>query len=123
MAHTGEGINTMTQALCAEDGSLPQGLTVQNTYMELHDGSRNVTVVVTNSTKGEDPSGKGSHSYAGTRAPYTDHCNGGSRGGTRPPNAKVNCETKVGEIVQGAGFEWTGILASELADSAQSSLG
>ena len=28
MAHTGEGINMMTQALCIEDGSLPQGLTV-----------------------------------------------------------------------------------------------
>ena len=39
----------MTQALCAEDGSLPQGLTVQNTYMELCSGSKNVTVVVRNS--------------------------------------------------------------------------
>ena len=28
MAHTGEGINVMTQALCTEDGSLLQGLTV-----------------------------------------------------------------------------------------------
>ena len=27
-AYTGEGINVMTQALWAEDGSLPQGLTV-----------------------------------------------------------------------------------------------
>ena len=49
MAHTGEGINVMTQALCAEDGSLPQGLTVQNSYTELHNGSKNVTVVVRNS--------------------------------------------------------------------------
>ena len=39
----------MTQALYAEDGSLPQVLTVQNAYMELHSGSRNVTVVVRNS--------------------------------------------------------------------------
>ena len=31
-AHTGGHINIMTQALQAEDGSLPQGLTVQNTY-------------------------------------------------------------------------------------------
>ena len=50
MAHTGEGINVMTQSLCAEDGSLPQGLTVQNAYMELFDGSRNIAVVVRNST-------------------------------------------------------------------------
>ena len=49
MAHTGEGINVMTQALCAEDGSIPQGLTVQNAYMELHTGSKNVAVVVRNS--------------------------------------------------------------------------
>ena len=48
-AHTGEGINVMTQALCAEDGSLPQGLMVQNTYMKLHSDSKNVAVVVRNS--------------------------------------------------------------------------
>ena len=49
MAHTGEGINMMTQALWVEDGSLHQGLTVQNAYTELHDGSRNVAMVVRNS--------------------------------------------------------------------------
>ena len=48
--HTGEGINVMTQALHAEDGYLPQGLTVQNAYMELCQSSKNVTVVVRNST-------------------------------------------------------------------------
>ena len=45
MAHTGEGINMMTQALHAGDGSLPKGLAVQNAYTELHDGSKNVTMV------------------------------------------------------------------------------
>ena len=30
--YTGEYINVMVQALQNEDGSLPQGLTVQNTY-------------------------------------------------------------------------------------------
>ena len=48
-AYTGEGINVMTQALCAEDGSLPQVLTVQNTYTGLDSGSTNVAVVVRNS--------------------------------------------------------------------------
>ena len=48
-AHIGDGINVMTQALHAEDGSLPQGLMVQNPYTELHSGSKNVTVVVRNS--------------------------------------------------------------------------
>ena len=49
-AHWGEGINVMTQALCIEDGSLLQGLMVQNTYSELQGSSKNVTVVVRNST-------------------------------------------------------------------------
>ena len=48
-AYTGEGLNVMTQALHAEGGSLPQGLTVKNTYTELYSGSKNVTVVVRNS--------------------------------------------------------------------------
>ena len=47
--HTGEGINVMTQALHTEDVSLPQGLTVQNAYTELHSGSKKVTAVVRNS--------------------------------------------------------------------------
>ena len=34
-AYTGDHINIMVQALQTEDGSLPQGLTVQNTYTEL----------------------------------------------------------------------------------------
>ena len=47
-----------------------------------------------------------------TRTPYTDQCNGGGRGGTRPPDTKTNHEAKAGEIVQGVGFEWAGILAT-----------
>ena len=39
----------MTQALCSEDGLLPHGLTIQNAYTELHNGSKNVAVVVRNS--------------------------------------------------------------------------
>ena len=48
-AYTGMGLNVVTQALHAEDGSLPQGLTIQNAYTKLCDGSKNVTVVVRNS--------------------------------------------------------------------------
>ena len=47
-AYTGEGIDMMTQALHAKDGPLPQGLTAQNAYTELHSGSKNVAVVVRN---------------------------------------------------------------------------
>ena len=49
-AHQGEGSNIMTQALCVEDGSLPQGLMVQNAYTELCNGSKIITVAVRNST-------------------------------------------------------------------------
>ena len=40
----------MTQALHIEDGSSPQGLTVQNAYTELQSSSKSVAVVVRNST-------------------------------------------------------------------------
>ena len=49
-AYTGESINIMVQALQMEDGSLPQGLTIQNTYTELRQGSKKAVVVVRNST-------------------------------------------------------------------------
>ena len=49
-AHLGEGTIVMTQALCVKDGTLPQDLTVQNTYTELCNGSKVVAVVVRNST-------------------------------------------------------------------------
>ena len=45
-----ECINVMVQALQTEDGSLPQGLTVQNTYTELRQGSEKAVVVVRNNT-------------------------------------------------------------------------
>ena len=38
----------MTQALCIKDGSLPQGLMVQNAYTKPRKGSKNVIVVVRN---------------------------------------------------------------------------
>ena len=40
MAHTGKRINVMTQALCIEDGSLPQGLMIQNAYTKLRRGAK-----------------------------------------------------------------------------------
>ena len=49
-AHTSGQTNVMTQALWAADSSLLQGLTVQNTYMDLRQGSKNAVVVVRNST-------------------------------------------------------------------------
>ena len=46
----GEHINVMVQALLTQDDSLPQGLTVQNTYTKLRKGSKKAVVVVWNNT-------------------------------------------------------------------------
>ena len=48
-AYTGECINIMVQDLWTEDGSLPQGLTVENMYTKLRQGSKMAVVVVRNS--------------------------------------------------------------------------
>ena len=48
-AFTGEHINIMAQALQTKDGSLPQGLTVQNMHTELRQGSKKAIMVVRNS--------------------------------------------------------------------------
>ena len=47
-AYTGECFNVMVQTLQMEDGSLPQGLTVQNTYTELRQGSKKAVTLVRN---------------------------------------------------------------------------
>ena len=49
-AYTGECINIMVQALWAKDSSLPQGLTIQNMYTELRQGSEKAVMVVRNIT-------------------------------------------------------------------------
>ena len=48
--YMGECINVMVQALQTQDGSLPQGFTVQNMYNELRKGSKKAVVVVQNNT-------------------------------------------------------------------------
>ena len=49
-AYMGECINVMVQALKTEDGSLQQGLTVQNMYTELRQGSMKAVTAVRNNT-------------------------------------------------------------------------
>ena len=48
--HVGKRINVMVQALHDWDGTLPPGLTIQNTYTELRKGSKKAVVVVQNHT-------------------------------------------------------------------------
>ena len=49
-AYLRERLNVMVQALYIQDGTLPPGLTMQNTYTELRKGSKKVVVVVRNHT-------------------------------------------------------------------------
>ena len=64
----------MTQALHADKGPLPQGLTIQNAYMEMHSGSKSITIVVRNSIgipsdlEEEGSGGKGSSHQLGAGA-------------------------------------------------------
>ena len=63
-AYLGEWINVMVQALHAQDGTLPPGLTMQNMYTELRKGRKKAVVVVWNHTAHphslkEDPHCKG----------------------------------------------------------------
>ena len=48
--YLGEHLNVMVQALQTQDGSLPPGLTVQNTYTKLRKGSKKAVVVVWKNT-------------------------------------------------------------------------
>ena len=84
-AYTGECINVMTQALQTKDGSLPQGLTIQNVYTELRKGSKNTVMVVRNSmaypqtpnSQKENPSGQSSGHNCGARAASRNKVAGG----------------------------------------------
>ena len=49
-AFTSARLNIMSQALCAEEGSLLQGLTIQNAYTEIHNDSKSVVIVVRKGT-------------------------------------------------------------------------
>ena len=49
-AYLGECLNVMMQSLHVQDGTLPLGLTVQNTYTELRKVSKKVVVVIQNQT-------------------------------------------------------------------------
>ena len=74
-AYLGECINVMVQALWTQDGTLPPGLTIQNTYTKLRKGSKKAVVVVWNkhclptNPPEENPCGQGSSSIASARTP------------------------------------------------------
>ena len=74
-AYLGEHINVMIQALQAGDGTLPLGLTIQNTYTELRKGNKKAVIVVCNNTTypqtlwKKKPCGQGGSCSASARIP------------------------------------------------------
>ena len=118
-AYTGVGLNAMTQALCVGDGSICQGLMIQNAYMEMHDGSKNVNIVVRNiiaispDSKEDDLSSKSSCSHM-------DWHGRGIRRGCRPPDAKDDCKAKPWKLFEKLDLSVLDSWPLNLADSAQS---
>ena len=116
-AYTRGYINIMAQALQTEDGSLPQGLTVQNMYTELWQGSKKAVVVVRNS-RGlstdhlkENPGGQGSLgnpiAWVTRRSPVT----GGGKWAAGSLCPKTDCQAKTWKVIWWTGFEWVRLLA------------
>ena len=105
IAHIGERIDVMTQAVCVKDGSLTQGLMIQNALyqveigeQECHRGSEKQHGLSPDPEE-EDPCSEGSHGYSGTRAPCANQLDRGTGGGPHPSNTQVNCEAKAREVV------------------------
>ena len=100
-------LNVMTQALCTEDGSLPQGLTIQNAYTKMPNGSKNVAIVVRNSMaypqtlRKKTPVVESSCGHMGARVTDTSQHDRGIGWGPRPPDAKADSETEAETIVWG----------------------
>ena len=73
-AYLGEWINVMIQALQTGDGTLPLGLTIQNTYIDLRKGNKKAVIVVHNNTAypqtfWKKPCGQGGSCIPSTRLP------------------------------------------------------
>ena len=74
-AYLVEHINVMVQALWTQDGTLPPGLTIQNTYTKLRKGSKKAVVVIQNNTaypqtlQKKNTSGQGSSCIASAQNP------------------------------------------------------
>ena len=95
-AYLGECLNVMVQALYVQDGTLPPGLTMQNTYTELRKGSKKAVVVVWNHTTypqtllEEDSSGEGDTCTVTTQNPQAWESTSSRQSVSRPSNSKVN---------------------------------
>ena len=122
------GINVMTQALCAEDGSLPRAWWYR-TLIQSCTGAAGMLLWwweivqhVPRLFEEEDPSGKSSCSHMGTRAPCADWFDRGVRRSPLSSNAKADCEARAREIVRGVRSDGLESWPPELAASTWSLL-
>ena len=103
-AYTGECINIMVQALQTEDSSLPQGLTVQNMYMELRQGSkkgscgRKEQYGLSTDPLEENPSGQGSSSTSGAQTSHGSPFAGGGDKPQDPHTHKLTVRQRHGKL-------------------------
>ena len=128
-AYTGERVNVMTQALHTEDGSLPQCLTMQNAYMQLRKGSKNVAVVVRNSMPYPQTLRKktlAARAVVATRVPRPPVWTGmveelGRLQCSQMP--KLTVKQRQEKLFKELGLQWFGILATRIGRFCQISLG
>ena len=122
-AYTWEHINIMVQALQTEDGSLPQGLTVQNTYTELRQGSKKVVVMVRNSMAysqtlwKKNPGGQGSCNTMGAQTTYGGPVAGGGVEPQGPHTPRLTVRQRHGKLFDELDLSGLDSWAPELADA------
>ena len=116
-AYTGGCINIMAQALQTGDGSLLQGLTIQNTYTELRQGSKKAVMVVRNSMAYPQILWKETlvaRAVAAAPVPKPPMEAQLQEGGWAPGSSypQIDCQVKAWKTIWWTGFEWVRLLAS-----------
>ena len=127
-AYTRRHINIMTQALWTGDGTLLQGLIVQNMYTELRQGSKNAVMVVRNSTaypqtlQKKTPVARGSGSNPNARTTNGSPVPGSGEWVPGSSYPQIDCQAKALKIIWWTGFEQVRLLASRASRCSQLAL-
>ena len=128
-AHMGECINVMVQALHTKDGSLPQGLTVQNTYTEMRHGSKKAVMVVRNSTAYSQTLWKKTlvarmvAALSVPQPPEEVQLLEGADESHDPPTPRLTVRQRHGKLFDEVGLKWPGFLAPRVGRCGPLTLG
>ena len=112
----------MTQALQVNDGSLSQGLTMQNAYTELRTGSKNAIVVVRNSTaypktlKKKTPVAQAVVATTMLEQPVTTQLFEGEEEPHTPQSPRLTIRQRQGKLLEELGLSGLASGPPELAD-------